>query len=444
MTTLFAGNIENRVPAVRRGECPTLGKPMQTGDGLLARLRPLDNMLAFAQARSIAEAARLYGNGILEITARGSLQARGIRPETVASFERAVLASGIQVPVGVGVETPPLAGLDPKELVDVRPIAQALRHAVATHAPTLVLAPKLAIVLDGGGLFHLGHVAADLRAVAFRQNYRTKFLIATGGTNLTARPVAIVEERELIGALIGILERLSALGPSARGRDLDLPAIGSPLPPSNDPPLLGAQQAIETVLGLAFPFCQSESASFIAFADLAESLGAQDIRLAPGHGFYVTGLTPDHARQLRQDAASLGFLTEPDDPRRALSLCAGSRGCASAFYDTRKLAEKVLLHAPELLVGSEQVHLSGCGKGCAHPAPTPIAIVGAREGYGLVVNGAASAVPAAYVAENGIDFALQRLQALVRRSKEEGESVSDCLERLGEDRIAEALQLDRT
>jgi hypothetical protein len=53
-------------------------------------------------------------------------------------------------------------------------------------------------------------------------------------------------------------------------------------------------------------------------------------------------------------------------------------------------------------------------------------------------------LPATYIAENDIETAFLRLQALVRHSKENGETVRACLERLGGAVIAAALQLDGT
>jgi precorrin-3B synthase len=502
-------------PPDRRGACPTLARPMQTGDGLLARLRPVDNVLPLAQLRALADAAVRFGNGIVEITARGSLQVRGVKPDTVALLENAVFESGMDVSAGVGVETPPLAGLDPDELVDVRPLAAELRRRVALHVPPLVLAPKLAITLSGGGQFHIGGVAADIKADAFRDEDGIKFLVSVGG-----RAFDVVGMSQLVEAVVRVLEKLSDIGPTARGKDVqfleieapDISRVAAPivgifqldastcgLPPSvlpdispsrgeidpglgsdcyldgrvvgdqdassQSPPLRGrcpagqrgvspedsqynspvvTSDADDVVLGIALPYRQVDSATLISFAKAAESLGAGDIRLAPNHGLFVTGLNPQAARQLQQAAALLGLVTDPDDPRRSIALCAGSRGCASAFCDTQNLAAKPLAHAPDLLDGSLTIHLSGCAKGCAHPSPASITLVGTRSGYGLVVNGAASASSAAYIAENDIETAFQRLQALVRQRKEDQETACACLERLGEAAIAAALQLDGT
>ncbi len=67
----------------RRGACPALSAPMQTGDGLLVRLMP-EGALSPAMLAGLAAAAAEFGNGIVEVTARGSLQLRGLAAETVA------------------------------------------------------------------------------------------------------------------------------------------------------------------------------------------------------------------------------------------------------------------------------------------------------------------------------------------------------------------------
>ena len=61
----------------RRGACPGLSAPMPTGDGLLVRLMPTDSVVV-ADLLALCAAARRDGNGTIEITARGSLQVRGL------------------------------------------------------------------------------------------------------------------------------------------------------------------------------------------------------------------------------------------------------------------------------------------------------------------------------------------------------------------------------
>ncbi len=101
----FAGerqiDMEERTVApsgLRRGACPTLAAPMVTGDGLLVRLRPAGGALSLAQFKALAASAAANGNGLLEITARGNLQIRGLWTESVEQLAADIDAAGIIVP----------------------------------------------------------------------------------------------------------------------------------------------------------------------------------------------------------------------------------------------------------------------------------------------------------------------------------------------------------
>ena len=51
---------------------------MQSGDGLVVRMRPRGGRLSAAQAAGIAELAERYGNGLIDLTSRANLQIRGV------------------------------------------------------------------------------------------------------------------------------------------------------------------------------------------------------------------------------------------------------------------------------------------------------------------------------------------------------------------------------
>ena len=453
MTVQAIAGHRGDVTDLRRGACPTLGRPMRTGDGLLARLRTDDCRLTLSQLRAVARGAEACGNGIVEVTARGSLQIRGLRPETVASLEQAVFGADIAPATGLMVEVPPLSGVDPGELIDPRPVAGEIRRLVATHEPFLVLAPKLAVVVDGGGRFHLGDVTADIRLTAVDE---VRFLLAVGGTSRSARNVAVVARDRAASAVLEVLEAIAAIGPAARGRDVDLAELGDLCDPAalemcvclEDESFLGVQRltsipphAETYTLGLALPYRQARARDLIAFLDEIEILGLSDIRLAPGHGLIITGLHHAEALEAEDAARRHGFWTSASEPRSNIALCAGTSGCASAFFDTHAVAEELARGAPGLLDGSIALHLSGCPKGCAHPAPVALTATGAPSGYGLVVNGAASDAPAVYIAAKDLGIALERLASRVAGAKETGETARDCLARLGTAAIVAALEL---
>lgn len=473
MTVQPVAEFPTDLAAMRRGACPTLAQPMRTGDGLLARLRTEDCRLTLAQLRAAAHAAQSFGNGILEVTARGSLQARGIRPDTVAPFEAAIRDAGIMPASGLMVEVPPLSGLDPSEQLDARSFADEIRLAVAAHRPLLVLAPKLAVVVDGGGLTHLGSVAADVRLTAMDGE---RFLLAAGGDNRTALKIAVVDKGEAVAAVLRVLEAIAAIGPMARGKDLRPEMLGGLFEPgaemiqvnssasnslgvanltaSNPHPIAplegetpgraegGGTTNPTFIVGLAFPYRQARAQDVIALLDEIEILGVADIRLAPGHRLILTGLHENEARQADEAAGRHGFWTSANEPRAAISLCAGSSGCASAHFETREAAELVAARAVGLLDGSITFHLSACPKGCAHPAPAALTLTGTPSGYALVVNGAASDAPALYIDAKDLGTALERLASRVAGAKETGETARDGLGKLGPAAIAAGLTLD--
>ena len=204
----------------------------------------------------------------------------------------------------------------------------------------------------------------------------------------------------------------------------------------------GSAQHDRWIVGLVLPYRQARAGDMIGFLDEIEILGLCDLRLSPGHGLILTGLHRGEAMKAEAAARRHGFWTSPDEPRAAISLCAGSSGCASAHFETRAAAEAVASRAPVLLDGSITLHLSGCPKGCAHPAPAALALVGTPSGYGFVVNGAASDAPALYIDAKDLGTALERLASLVAGAKETGETARDCLSRLGPAAIAAALTLD--
>lgn len=447
---LFRLAEDQPVASTRRGVCPSLSKPMQTGDGLLVRLRPASGGLEPKALAAIARAAALHGNGILEVTARGNLQVRGLKQETVPALTEAVFATGIDLATGLAVETPPLSGLDPDEITDARPLAARIRAAVAAHAPALVLAAKLSIIVDGGGRFDLDAIVADIRLKARRVDGAVRYALSLGGNAAFARPVALLSEDAALFAVIDILERLDRIGPSARGRDIhpsDL-ALTGPLLLAPDNPSeavrrpAGLHELVDGLIiaGLGLPFCQVKASDLIALCEKVETLGLSDIRLAPNHGLLIPGLPREAARALLEFAETLGFRVRPDDPANAIALCAGTAGCASAYYDTHALAALFIEKASDLLDGSFDLHLSACPKGCAHPSATALTLSGASLGYGLVVNGSASLSPAAYIAANDVASAVARLGSLLRTEKNAGETARACLTRLGAERIAAALK----
>src|SRR5258708_6730088 len=148
---------------MRRGACPGLSAPMATGDGFLARLTPAGSTIALSAFAGLTAAARHHGNGIIEITSRGSVQIRGFNAASAPTFAAALAALGIPASDGIPVIPDPLSGLDCDSVLDAQSIAADLRQALAKASFASRLSAKLSIVIDGGGSLHLDDLSADIR-----------------------------------------------------------------------------------------------------------------------------------------------------------------------------------------------------------------------------------------------------------------------------------------
>jgi len=445
-TDRYSEKGDHCAPGLRRGACPTLAAPMPTGDGLLVRLRPAGGALTVAQLRTLAVSAAANGNGILEITARGNLQVRGLRAESVESLAADIDAASIIVPANPAIELSPLHGLDPAELSDPSAVEQMLRGHLREKLASPLLAPKLAILVDGRGHFCLDELSADIRIVAVGSG---RWMVSIAGTAQTARPLFCGDAEEAVAMVGCVLDLLISVGKHSRARDFDRQALQAsfqqPVAPAILPVAAKPQPGIlmlsgqHAALGLRPQFGQMQSSDLIAF--LGNLDDRVEIRLAPDRQFLLIGLAPDEAEQLKAIAGRHGLSADPHDPVANIAACVGAGFCMSGFYETRRLAGHIIDRAPELLDGSLTVHLSGCAKGCAHPSPA-LALTGSAEGYGFSLDGKAGDAPDATIAGGGIESAIEKLAQLAGPQRQAGETAAACLKRLGAATIAKALRQD--
>lgn len=390
--------------SARRGWCPGVRRPMLTGDGLLVRVHPCAGVLTAAQARLVAEAAEACGNGLLDVTARGNLQLRGVGEAAFPGLLARLGAAGLVEPEGEGPHRltvlSPLAGLDPADRVD----AGALAAAIEAEAPQ-GLPPKLCVAVDGGGAFPLHEVRADLHLQAVGPREAPSLAIgldAEGGplpigTATPAAAPAIVGA--ILAAYAGLLaggrteaRRLRDLAPALRRSLVASAGLGGTVPPALRAP---APRAGSFDLGrdrvallLALPFGRCTAAQLARAAAWSEGFGAGALRLSFTRGLLVPDVRPRDAAALLDRARRSDFVTEAGDPRLAVAACPGRPACASAAAPSQADAHAIAGAARALLAGGVSLHVSGCAKGCAHPGRADLTLVGEAGGrYGLIVNG---------------------------------------------------------
>jgi precorrin-3B synthase len=387
----------------RRGACPGLSAPMQTGDGLLLRLMPAGT-IGLEEMAGLCAAARQHGNGVIEITARGSIQIRGLAVVSAAPFADAVARLGIATHDGVPVITDSLAGLDPDAVIDADALAAKIRGALAAQGLVSRLSPKVCVTIDGDGALHLDALSADVRLRAAASPDGIRLHVAIGGDAATAVAVGAIASARAVEMVAQLLDLIAAHGRDARARDIvrrhgvgafraaaGNPWIDPPPPatrPAAEPVGTHKLRAGQVAVGIGFAFGHTDASALESLLAAATSAGAHGLRAAAGRVLLVVGLRPDGVAPLIAAAGKLGFITDPGDPRRRVVACAGAPICGSGEIPARALGPQVAQAAAGLIGAGEVIHISGCAKGCAHRGAAALTAVGRAGQCDLLVDGA--------------------------------------------------------
>jgi sulfite reductase beta subunit-like hemoprotein len=83
-----------------KGWCPGTLRPMESGDGLIARVRPWCGAFSLAQASGLADIAERLGNGHIDLTRRANLQIRGLSEECLPALHNASLKGLLRRVIG--------------------------------------------------------------------------------------------------------------------------------------------------------------------------------------------------------------------------------------------------------------------------------------------------------------------------------------------------------
>lgn len=432
----------------RRGWCPGALRPMQSGDGLLVRIKPSCGILSLDQAAAVAKLAAAYGNGMIELTSRGNLQLRGVRDDTLAPLTAALDRLGLldasrEAEAVRNVIGAPLAGIDATAF-DTRPLVRSLEARLRDDADLHALSDKFLFVINGGGALPLDDVEADI-GFAWRGD---AFAIGLGRE---AGPtwLGTCAADEVVSIAIGLAQAyLAHAGGARRMRLLDdvvlaqVAAAIPPLRPSDIPsprpyeerarvrgsrpatPDVGTAAIAPSAVAIGLPYGATTAAALTALLREAFHAGVGEARLTPRRTVILPVPDAQRAAALIAAAASLGFVTAADDSRLSVAACPGAPACASASTPVRADADRFVAATAALLAAGATLHVSGCTKGCARRRPATITVVGAAGAYGLVVNDAAAAVRATRYTGQQAAETLARLASAVTKAGDRRELCS--------------------
>jgi precorrin-3B synthase len=416
-----------------RGWCPGALRPMESGDGLIIRLRISLGVVDVALGQRIARWSNHWGNGQIDLSNRGNLQLRGLSARHLPDLHDALAECGLLESSAAGeavrnVICSPLAGVDPGALLDVRPIARRLEQRLVGTAALHGLPGKFGFGIDDGGSLRLDDVAADVRFVAWPATEGPVLAIHLAGATQDplgpCHPDALVDVAEALSRVFLRLRRhtairrmrdlVAACGAEAIGREAGLAPVGSPPAARivHPPRLLGVHPLGEAAFvggGLKFGRITAEELAELAL--IAAANGAQELRLTPWRAILVPVPSLSAAHAVLAGLAGPSFIRDADDPVRRIAACPGAPSCERGTAPVRNDAARLAAEIAGVPGCGVVLHLSGCEKGCAHPRPAAITLVSRNGRYDLVRNGTVSGLPE--LKNMTLDQAAQQVRRIV-------------------------------
>ena len=355
--------------ATVKGWCPSAYRPMMSGDGLLVRVKPRLGRLSVKEARVLADLSLQYGNGLIDLTSRANLQIRGVAEADHSVVLDALKAAALVHPSPeVEARRAIIAAPDwqPGDATDR--LGQVIEAALPKMPP---LPDKVGFVIDIGPSPCLRIVSGDFR---FETDATGALILCADGSERGQ----IVTEDTAIPALLTLVDWFIATGGQASKR-MYRHIQAHPLPedwqttPRQSEDELGVPELLDHTYGVPFGALKADD----LLAILSEA-NPSHIRVTPWKTLIL-----ENARPLKMP----GVFAQPEAAVMTAHACPGAPHCASASLATRDLALKLADRVPGRL------HVSGCEKGCAHPSPAEVTLVGRNGRFDLVRRGRAGDTP---------------------------------------------------
>ena len=354
---------------IAKGWCPSALRPMQSGDGLLVRVKPKYGMLNSKQLLVLADCSDKFGNGLLDITSRTNVQIRGINEKNysnlILKLQTEELVSDSDKLDRLNIIVPPF--------IQKNSLLWRCASQIYSSVEMLPFLPeKFGFCIDHHESRYLSDDLGDL------------FIEAVSGSKLMLRCAGMKEafytnENNLMNDIKKIVEwyleiqnvqkneRAMRMRDVVEQNNFPWETIKKIKEPFSQKITVGRYQS-KFILAAPFGQLKSEHLRKLAAAN-------KTVQFTVNKMLIVESL-PD---------TNLGLINEPQDNRLKMNVCPGAPHCSSATIKTRNLAES-LAHQEEFIIGTN-VHISGCSKGCASPNSKEICIVGNEGRFDIVEKG---------------------------------------------------------
>ena len=373
--------------------CPGILDLHEARDGLVARIRLPGGYASSARLASVAALTSRFGDGRVDLTARGNVQIRGIQAGAASDMAQRATAVGLMPSPAHdrarNITASPLAGLAGHP--DLRGLVRALDRAILADPGLAALPGRFLFSLDDG----TGHAGIGGCDVGLRLGSGVAELVVAG--RLTGlRGTAAAGIQHAAAAARAFLDHRRAEPARSDSGDADARVssarvagladggagvaaavggeLGAAVSDTTDRLALGAVPDAERLVVVAAPLARLTTAQVRLVARMLRP--GEVARLAAAGRIVLPLADPAGAALQRLDDA--GLVVSDGHELAPVTACAGM-ACGRSLADVRVLAGRV--------PGLGAVHWAGCGRRCGLPADAT-AVVATSDGRLVFGDGA--------------------------------------------------------
>jgi len=439
---LLAHANENRAPVAEdifRFKFHGLFYVAPAQDSFMLRLRVPGCLLTAPQMRGLAEMASDWGSGRADITTRGNLQIREFQPKDIVRVLTKLRSIGM-TSRGAGADNirnitaSPLSGIDPEELYDVAPLAEAMHHYILNSRDLYGLPRKFNIAFDNGGSISTLADTNDIGFVAVRVGegmdipagiyFRVLLCGITGHKQFATDCGVLLHQGQTVAVAAAMIRVFSEQGDRTDRKKarlkylvdrwglakfveetekrLAFPLLRFPVEKSEPrKPIDRAghvgvhpqRQPGLNYVGVAVPVGRLPVNQMFALADVADRFGTGELRLTVWQNLILPNIPSEILGAVTESLLAAGLKISAGAVMSGTVACTGNKGCRYAATDTKRHAVELatLLDERFPVVEPVNLHATGCPHSCAQHYIGDIGLLGTKvegeEGYQVVIGG---------------------------------------------------------
>jgi ferredoxin-nitrite reductase len=408
-------------------------------DSFMLRMRVPGARMTSAQMRGLAEMAEEWGSGRTDVTTRANVQIREFAPKNIVNVLNKVQSLGM-TSRGSGcdnirnITASPITGMDPQELLDVLPYAEALNQYILNSRDMYGLPRKFNVAFDNGGAISVVADTNDIGFLAVRVGegkalppgiyFRIVLCGITGHKQFASDCGVLIRPDESVAVAAAMIRVFAENGDRTDRKKARLKYLVDkwgvakfleetekllafplmrmvetecePRGPIDRAGHLGVHPQSQpgmNYIGVVVPVGRLPVAQMRAVAAIADEFGSGEIRLTVWQNLILPNIPDAKVEAAKYALLAAGLNFEAGRVLSGTVACTGNQGCKFAATDTKKHAVELANFLDERFKIAQPVnlHVTGCPHSCAQHYIGDIGLLGAKvggeEGYEVSLGG---------------------------------------------------------